>query len=32
MFLNKWLDYCLDRGHRFEGSSAGVRFAPHEPA
>ncbi len=32
MFLNKWLDYCLDRGHRFDGSTAGLRVAPHESA
>jgi uncharacterized protein YqiB (DUF1249 family) len=22
MMLNKWLEYCLDRGHRFTGSAA----------
>ena len=25
MLLNKWLDYCLDRGHRFAGGRRGAR-------
>jgi len=25
MMLNKWLEYCLDRGHRFTGSAAHCR-------
>jgi uncharacterized protein YqiB (DUF1249 family) len=29
MMLNKWLDYCMERGHRF--ATAGVS-AMHEPA
>jgi uncharacterized protein YqiB (DUF1249 family) len=32
MLLNKWLDYCFDRGHRFAASPSGVRTALHEPA
>jgi hypothetical protein len=32
MLLNKWLDYCVDRGHRFAASPAGARPALHEPA
>jgi hypothetical protein len=32
MLLNKWLDYCIDRGHRFLGPPAGARDALHEPA
>ena len=31
MLLNKWLDYCLDRGHRF-AAPGGTRDAVHEPA
>jgi uncharacterized protein YqiB (DUF1249 family) len=31
MLLNKWLDYCADRGHRF-AAAAGVRDSLHEPA
>jgi uncharacterized protein YqiB (DUF1249 family) len=26
MMLNKWLEYCLDRGHRFTGSAAHCRM------
>jgi len=32
MLLNKWLDYCFDRGHRFAGAAVGVHDALHEPA
>jgi uncharacterized protein len=32
MLLNKWLDYCVDRGHRFERAQAGERAAVHAPA
>ena len=32
MLLNKWLDYCVDRGHRFAGAPAGARAAVHAPA
>jgi uncharacterized protein YqiB (DUF1249 family) len=32
MLLNKWLDYCVDRGHRFTMASSGARRALHEPA
>jgi uncharacterized protein len=32
MLLNKWLDYCVDRGHRFAGVPAGSRAAVHAPA
>jgi len=30
MLLNKWLDYCAERGHRFEAAGAG-RSIVHEP-
>ena len=23
MLLNKWLDYCLDRGHAFDAAAGG---------
>jgi uncharacterized protein YqiB (DUF1249 family) len=32
MLLNKWLDYCVDRGHRFLPTTAEARDALHEPA
>jgi uncharacterized protein YqiB (DUF1249 family) len=32
MLLNKWLDYCVDRGHRFAGAPASARAAVHAPA
>jgi hypothetical protein len=32
MLLNKWLDYCLDRGHRFVAAPSGVRDTLHETA
>jgi len=32
MLLNKWLDYCVDRGHRFVGAPAGTRAAVHASA
>jgi uncharacterized protein YqiB (DUF1249 family) len=32
MLLNKWLDYCVDRGHRFAGLPADAVGAAHEPA
>jgi hypothetical protein len=32
MLLNKWLDYCLDRGHRFRAAPAGAHDALHETA
>jgi hypothetical protein len=32
MLLNKWLDYCFDRGHRFVGAASGAHDALHEPA
>jgi uncharacterized protein len=32
MLLNKWLDYCVDRGHRFTALSAGSGGIAHEPA
>jgi uncharacterized protein YqiB (DUF1249 family) len=32
MLLNKWLDYCMDRGHRFAAATAGPRDAVHAPA
>jgi uncharacterized protein YqiB (DUF1249 family) len=32
MLLNKWLDYCVDRGHRFVAPSARARGIAHEPA
>ena len=32
MLLNKWLDYCVDRGHRFAEAPAGARAAVHAPA
>jgi uncharacterized protein len=32
MLLNKWLDYCVDRGHRFAGAPAAARAAVHAPA
>lgn len=32
MLLNKWLDYCVDRGHRFAAQPAGVGDLAHEPA
>ncbi len=32
MLLNKWLDYCVDRGHRFDGASTEVHEARHVPA
>jgi hypothetical protein len=32
MLLNKWLDYCVDRGHRFVGAPAGARAAVHASA
>lgn len=32
MLLNKWLDYCVDRGHRFAAQPAGVGNLAHEPA
>jgi hypothetical protein len=32
MLLNKWLDYCMERGHRFTASSAvPLASAAHEP-
>jgi len=30
MLLNKWLDYCAERGHRFAATS-GAGSAPYEP-
>jgi uncharacterized protein YqiB (DUF1249 family) len=30
MLLNKWLDYCTDRGHRFEAAGSGSRQSLHE--
>ena len=30
MLLNKWLDYCAERGHRFAATS-GAGPAPYEP-
>jgi uncharacterized protein YqiB (DUF1249 family) len=32
MLLNKWLDYCVDRGHRFVGAPAGARATVHASA
>ncbi len=32
MLLNKWLDYCVDRGHRFTGLPADAVGTVHEPA
>jgi uncharacterized protein len=32
MLLNKWLDYCLDRGHRFAAPPAPACGVVHEPA
>ncbi len=32
MLLNKWLDYCVDRGHRFAAVAAEAGSSPHEPA
>jgi hypothetical protein len=32
MLLNKWLDYCLDRGHRFAAPAAADGGVAHEPA
>jgi uncharacterized protein YqiB (DUF1249 family) len=32
MLLNKWLDYCVDRGHRFVGAPAGAPAAVHASA
>ena len=32
MLLNKWLDYCVDRGHRFAEAPSGVRAVVHGPA
>jgi uncharacterized protein YqiB (DUF1249 family) len=32
MLLNKWLDYCVDRGHRFAVEPASARAAVHAPA
>jgi uncharacterized protein YqiB (DUF1249 family) len=28
MLLNKWLDYCIDRGHRFTASPVATHAAP----
>ena len=30
MLLNKWLDYCTERGHRFPASAGAPRRAEHE--
>jgi uncharacterized protein YqiB (DUF1249 family) len=30
MLLNKWLDYCTDRGHRFAAGTAAPSVALHE--
>ena len=32
MLLNKWLDYCVDRGHRIAASPSGAPCTLHEPA
>jgi len=32
MLLNKWLDYCVDRGHRFAALPTGAGGIVHEPA
>jgi uncharacterized protein YqiB (DUF1249 family) len=32
MMLNKWLDYCVDRGHRFAEAPAAASAAVHAPA
>ncbi len=32
MLLNKWVDYCAERGHRFEATAAAQGGALHEPA
>jgi uncharacterized protein YqiB (DUF1249 family) len=32
MLLNKWLDYCVDRGHRFAALPATAGGDAHEPA
>jgi uncharacterized protein len=32
MLLNKWLDYCMDRGHRFAALPAAPGDVAHEPA
>jgi len=32
MLLNKWLDYCVDRGHHFAGLPADAVGKAHEPA
>jgi uncharacterized protein len=32
MLLNKWLDYCVDRGHRFAALPAVPGGEAHEPA
>jgi uncharacterized protein len=31
MLLNKWLEYCADRGHRFAASAGVSGHAAHEP-
>ena len=32
MLLNKWIDYCAERGHRFTVPAAAGTAALHEPA
>jgi uncharacterized protein YqiB (DUF1249 family) len=32
MLLNKWVDYCMERGHRFAAFEAARPGALHEPA
>ncbi len=32
MMLNKWLDYCVDRGHRFAEAPAAASAVVHAPA